>query len=133
MMNSPLSNRQPNWPNRRFDMSSWQHKSIKIFPPTPDHTAEAEADPNPSDSVLNKKQSSNEPLHGLKAISFCDLIAPLAEALKQNQQWVEDFGQEKIILPADLHEIVLMFGELQQGDSNISKRDQDPPPENEPS
>lgn len=116
MMNSPLSNRQP---DRRFDATMLKPKSIKIFPAHP-----SEINENVPENKLERNVGKNPPQ--VKAISFAELIKPLAEAFKQEQQWVKDFGQEKIILSADLHDIVMMFGKLQQTPPKTSN-DEMPP------
>lgn len=90
MMNLPL-------PQRRFDDAHFKKKNVDLLNLMP----------------TKKADQAKKPEDQLKMVALSELINPLIKAIEQSQPWVEDFGQEQIIVSADLHEVLNAFANLQ--------------------
>ena len=42
-----------------------------------------------------------------------DLISPLVTAVKQRKQWIDDFSEDTVTVPADLYEVIRAFNGFQ--------------------
>ena len=49
----------------------------------------------------------------LKRVSLGEFIQPLVTAAGQRQPWLEDFGNDSIMLPADLYDVIKEYSRLQ--------------------
>ena len=58
-----------------------------------------------------QQQSRDE----LKLVSLNEFLQPLVAAVGQRQPWVDDFGDDKVMLSADLYEVIREFAKLQPG------------------
>ncbi len=47
------------------------------------------------------------------SIALADLIAPVVEAVRQRKQWLNDFSDDRILVPTDLYEVIRAFQEIQ--------------------
>ena len=73
--------------------------------------------PRETGSVLpgqpSNSSTTDQPASPLKRVSLGEFIQPLVAAAGQRQPWLEDFGDESIMLPADLYDVIREYARLQ--------------------
>ena len=50
----------------------------------------------------------------LKKLPLSEFLKPMMTAVRQSQPWIDDFGNDTIMLPVDLYEVIKEFARLQK-------------------
>lgn len=98
--------------------------SLRIFPHQLEAIPASETDSVPEKSLSNKDKQSREldmatgvSLPRTVTITLGQVVPLLIDAVEKNRVWIEDFSDERVVIDADLYEVLLAYQRMRNRDA----------------